>query len=142
MPKQAKPVSRQELVEGEIMSLANMELQYSQTKSELAATDDRLRAFFELERKIKETSKEIEAHIIEGMVAIKKKTLEGSYGKITLVEKPGFDIDKEKLPAEYWKLQPDVAKIGSAYALMGEPPEGATPKISRYLRKTFKKGTE
>lgn len=133
------PKTTQTSIEGEIMSLVNLERQYEQTKSELAATDDRLAAFFELERKVKETAKQLDQKILDGMTDANIKSIKGDWGSITVVERQSFQVDAETLPPEYKRLQPDLKKIGSAYALMGEAPAGVTPKTTRFLRKTFNK---
>lgn len=84
--------------------------------------------------KISETWEAVKA----AMIANNVKSIKGDFGSISIVERTSFKVNESELDDDYFKKQPDLKKIGSAYALLGEPPAGVTPHVTKFLTKRLK----
>lgn len=74
----------------------------------------------------------------EAMVDNNVKSIKGDFGSITVAERTSYKVDDAKLDDKFKKLAPDLKKIGTYTALMGEPPEGAEAVTTQYLTKRLK----
>lgn len=108
-------------------------------EDELAASDERFRAFLEMQRNTKKQIEDTFKVIMDQMVKYGVKSIKNDWGSITLATRQTVKADVSKLPPELTKVVPDDKKIRANYDLTGELPDGAEIVTSApYLVKKFK----
>ena len=120
------------VVEGEVLSTQELELQLTNVQNELAQ-NPKFQEFLSLRTALNNKYAEIRANVEAVMVSAYQagdvdKSIKGDWGSVTVVEKDDFDIDEKLLPAKFWKKVPDTTLIRKTYQLEGKAPKGTTQK--------------
>ncbi len=129
-------VDTKELIQDEVITILSLERKVQAIENELLENEvfaRLVKAQRDVQAQITDFWTQVEAHMIEADM----HELSGEWGRISIVNSPQtFDINKDELPAKYWKKVPDTTRVLAVYRLEGKPPKGATPRaVTKRLRK-------
>lgn len=127
----------EEEVKAEITEIVEKERQLIAMEVALSQ-NEQFKQFLAFQKEVKAQADTFWKKVEEQMIEHDIKTVKGDWGTVTIVERLGFDVDETELPRKYFKRVVDTTKLAQDYKLTDIAPRGATPKVTKFIRKTIK----
>ena len=134
MPTKKKP---EDIISAEVEDVLALTKSLEQVEQELM-TNQKFRDFLTLQKTVPQRIAEIWNRVEKDMIAHDVKSIKGSWGSITVAERPNFKADLKELPSKFIKKVADTSKISQYYTLEGKLPKGVERTTSKYLMKRIK----
>lgn len=128
-------------IEAEVVEVLSMEQELVKLETQLSENDE-FKKFIDFRKKVNDRSTEVFKNIERVMIDNDIKTVKGTWGSITVVERTNYSADMTELPAKFIKKVIDTAKISASHKLEGKLPKGVTTTTTKFLMKKFKKADE
>lgn len=128
-------------IEAEVVEVLSMEQELVKLQTELSE-NDQFKKFIDFQQKVKDKSTEVFKNIERVMIDNDIKTVKGTWGSITVVERTNYSADMTQLPAKFIKKVIDTAKISASHKLEGKLPKGVSTTTTKFLMKRFNRTEE